>query len=343
MEPLPVPSHFDLDSYDSASFSASSPSSPSSRGRSGRKNRDRFDDEDESRSTVRRGRLTDLERARLAQAREDEVYGLGLPDGADRWSTWGQGDLGPEPWPSWVITESGAVDTMLGTVKTGKEADVHLLERSLPGTDRSVLLARKLYRSSDHRNFHRDAGYLEGRRTKDVRESRAVANRTTLGLKLIAEQWAAAEFAALVTVWEAGVPVPYPVQREATELLLEFIGGTDGTAAPRLAQTRPEPAALEDLWGQLTSALLTMAASGFAHGDLSPYNILVHEDRLVLIDLPQIVDVVMNPRGGEFLDRDVRNVGSWFAARGLADAESRMGRLADLLRSEARLPPSTAF
>jgi hypothetical protein len=39
----------------------------------------------------------------------------------------------------------------------------------------------------------------------------------------------------------------------------------------------------------------------------------------------------------------VRNVGSWFAARGLADAESRMGRLADLLRSEARLPPSTAF
>ena len=53
------------------------------------------------------------------------------------------------------------------------------------------------------------------------------------------------------------------------------------------------------------------------HGDLSAYNILVHEGRLVLIDLPQIVDVVSNPHGARLLYRDVRNVGTWFAARGL--------------------------
>jgi len=43
----------------------------------------------------------------------------------------------------------------------------------------------------------------------------------------------------------------------------------------------------------------------------------VHQGRLVLIDLPQVVDVVANPLGGDFLVRDVRNVARWFASRGL--------------------------
>ena len=49
-----------------------------------------------------------------------------------RWSTWDDiGVLaGPEPWPDWLITESAAVDTELGILKTGKEADVFLLERA---------------------------------------------------------------------------------------------------------------------------------------------------------------------------------------------------------------------
>ena len=64
-----------------------------------------------------------------------------------------------------------------------------------------------------------------------------------------------------------------------------------------------------------------MARAGYAHGDLSPYNILVHEGRLVVIDLPQIVDVVANPQGKRFLDRDVHNVVTWFTARGLADLD----------------------
>ena len=41
------------------------------------------------------------------------------------------------------------------------------------------------------------------------------------------------------------------------------------------------------------------------------------DGRLVLIDLPQIVDVIANPQGADFLARDVRNVATWFAARGL--------------------------
>ena len=43
-------------------------------------------------------------------------------------------------------------------------------------------------------------------------------------------------------------------------------------------------------------ALAVLARAGFAHGDLSPYNLLVHDGRLVVIDLPQVVDVVANPQ-----------------------------------------------
>jgi len=99
-------------------------------------------------------------------------------------------------------------------------------------------------------------------------------------------------------------------------------------AAPRLAQLRPDRAELADLWRQLVDALVTMARAGLAHGDLSPYNILVHHGRLVLIDLPQVVDVVTNPQGRDFLVRDVRNVAKWFGARGLdADPDDLAGDL----------------
>ncbi|WP_377266955.1 serine protein kinase RIO [Peterkaempfera sp. SMS 1(5)a] len=238
----------------------------------------------------------------------------------DRWSTWDRStptEKGPEPRPRWVVTELAAVDSELGILKTGKEADVHLLERGVPGTDRRTLMAAKRYRDAQHRMFHRDSGYLEGRAHKESRVSRAMAKRTAFGKEAIAGQWAAAEFAALARLWSAGVAVPYPVQILGTEILMEFVGDTSGAAAPRLAQLRSEEADVDDLWEQLGRSLSLLARAGYAHGDLSAYNILVHEGRLVIIDVPQIVDVIANPRGRSFLERDVRNVGAWFVSRGL--------------------------
>jgi RIO kinase 1 len=152
---------------------------------------------------------------------------------------------------------------------------------------------------------------------------------------MIAGQWANAEFSALGRLHGARVPVPYPVQVTGTEVLLEFIGDADGTAAPRLAETRPDDKFLASLWEQFTAALDTLARHGLAHGDLSPYNLLVHQGRLVLIDLPQVVDVISNPNGSSFLSRDARNVAGWFAARGLAHADAEA--LTRLLEEAARL------
>lgn len=284
---------------------------------------------------TRRGRMTEEEKLRVARVREDQLSEADTPEDGDLWSTWGDAEHGPKPYPGWLVTELAAVDRELGIVKTGKEADVFLLERAMP--DRSCLLAAKRYRSNDHRMFHRDSGYLEGRRMKKSRETRAIANRTAFGRNLIAEQWAVAEFAALGRLWQIDAPVPYPVQRSGTELLLEFLGDDEGNAAPRLAQTRPDEDGLLDLWRQLVAALMVLAEAGLAHGDLSAFNLMVHDGRLVLIDLPQIVDVVANPRGREFLERDVRNVSAWFSGRGLPSEIADPAALIEMLLEVAGL------
>ena len=254
------------------------------------------------------------------------------PPEGERWSTWDGAQHGPDPRPDWVITDLGAVDEDLGILKSGKEADVHVLRRWVPGSqagDTEVYMAAKRFRDADHRMFHRDSGYLEGRRVRRSRETRAMARRTEFGRAMISAQWANAEFSALGELWSLGLPVPYPVQIDGTEVLMEFIGdqGESASAAPRLAGTRPEPALLLDLFEQFRTVMTRLAERGWAHGDLSPYNVLLHHDRLVIIDWPQIVDIIGNPRGPEFLQRDCHNMCAWFASRGLAvdDEEELFG------------------
>ena len=287
------------------------------------RSRRRFDDDDFTPPTSTRRRATQPP----APTNEPAIHGVtddSAPDDIDldepTWSTYPDATHGPTPLPPWVITSPAAIDTDLGVMKTGKEADVSLLRRELGG--HTTFLAVKRYRDAQHRLFHRDAGYLEGRRMRRSRENRAMATRTDFGRDLIAGQWAVAEFAVLSRLWSAGAAVPYPVQLLGTELMMEFIGEIDANgaavAAPRLAQLRPEPSEGRALYRQLRSVLLALAEFGYAHGDLSAYNILVHEGRLVLIDVPQAMDLVGNPQGFQFLHRDCVNICSWFVARGVA-------------------------
>lgn len=256
----------------------------------------------------------------------DEELG---PD--QRWSTWldvERGSRGPEPRPSWVVTEQAAIDTELGILKTGKEADVFLVERAVEAIGdnpaRSSLLAAKRYRTEEHRSFHRSTAYVEGRRTRNSRDNRAMAKKTSRGRGVAAGQWTYAEWDALNRLWKAGVPVPYPVQVDGVELLMEFIDDGDGGAAPRLAQVRPPKELLGSYFEQLRDAMRELARLGLAHGDLSPYNVLAQADRIVMIDLPQVVDIIANPQGMDFLMRDCHNMATWFTGRGLAIDEQEL-------------------
>jgi len=299
-----------------------------------RRGRPRFDDELDERDTTdhhRRHHHRPASGAAVLPPPPDDPS----PEAEDAqdppWSTYRDATQGPRPVPPWVVTDPRALDLDHGVLKTGKEADVSLVERRSPD-GHACLLAAKRYRPPEHRMFHRDAGYLEGRRVRSSREMRAMATRTDFGRELLAGRWAAAEFEVLARLWRAGAAVPYPVQLLGTELMMEFVGSPDGVAAPRLAQLRPAPDEAAELYAQMIAVLRQLADAGYAHGDLSPYNVLVHEGRLVLIDLPQAVDLVGNPSGFGYLRRDCANICRWFAMHHVADADAE--RLStELLRS----------
>ncbi|MGV1003730.1 MAG: serine protein kinase RIO [Candidatus Nanopelagicales bacterium] len=254
----------------------------------------------------------------------------------ERWSTWGSVERlcrGPAPHPDWSLE---AIDTDLGTIKSGKEADVVLIERAVPSDpEQSCLMAAKRYRSGEHRMFHRDAVYSEGRRIRNTRDTRALQRGSAHGRRVQAGLWAQAEWTALIRLHSAGVPVPYPVQIDGTEILLEYLTAGE-VAAPRLHQVRADPLVLADLYEQLHSAMRTMAQLLLVHGDLSPYNTLLADDtcgrkRLVIIDVPQMVDLVANPAGPGLLQRDCVNMAAWFTSSGHpVDAETLFAELLGL-------------
>lgn len=254
-----------------------------------------------------------------------------------RWSTWPTVERlhrGPAPYPDWLVTSSAAIDTDLGVLKTGKEADVVLVERAVPTDPQQAChLAAKRYRTVEHRLFRRDTGYTEGREVRNTRDLRAMARKSSHGRAVEAGLWAAAEWSNLTRMYEAGVPVPYPVQLDGGEICMELVTDSDADAAPRLHQVRPSFDALVSLYDQLLHGMRTMTAMGLVHGDLSPYNTLAADldvsPRLVIIDVPQVVELASNPYAMEFLQRDCHTMAHWFTTRGLPVDEGEL--VADLL------------
>lgn len=117
--------------------------------------------------------------------------------------------------------------------------------------------------------------------------------------------WTRREHTVLRRLREAGVPVPEAFGHLRNVLVMEFIG-TDGLAAPRL-----QDAVVPDAPG-LAEEIVTMVArmvrdAKLVHGDLSPFNLLLHEGHPVAIDVAQAIPVE-HPQAKELLARDVRNL-----------------------------------
>lgn len=240
---------------------------------------------------------------------------------------------GPEPVPDWVITSGDARDEDLGSLKSGKEADVSIVERTL-GEQRN-LLAAKRYRDTDHRQFRNDAAYRMGKEPRDGRTARAIKKKSSTGNAAKAGIWAEAEFETLCRLWDAGLPVPYPVQQSGTELMLEYIGDDEG-AAPRLVEYRGSKDVMAHLRDQAVAILWGLAGAAIVHGDLSAYNTLVWNETLYVIDLPQAAELTdvtraaqYNKNALDFLQRDCHNLLGYFRKKGLStpDPDSLFGEL----------------
>ncbi|MGH2429090.1 MAG: RIO1 family regulatory kinase/ATPase [Candidatus Limnocylindria bacterium] len=217
-----------------------------------------------------------------------------------------------------------------GNLKSGKEAEIFLVERRFARSG-PRLLAHKRYRIrypgkdelrnegfSNATSYRRDAiyraGWFVGSRD---RRALTAGNKSRYGQGLAAQLWPIQEWAMLRRAWEAGASVPYPVEQTEDGLLMEFIGD-ESRAAAKLVQARLSGAELALAWEQLVDNLRALTAAGLVHADLSAYNLLWWEGRLVVIDLPQAVEFTTNTDAFDLLHRDVANVGDWFARRGIA-------------------------
>lgn len=236
--------------------------------------------------------------------------------------------------PAW-LTEGGTEDEVLGLLKTGKEAEVFIVERRTLDGDRSALLVHKRYRPTKvthkgeleelgftrARTFTNDGLYHEGRRLRYSRDQRAVERMTDYGKHLLAERWPGQELEALQAAYDAGATVPYPVEFTGDGTLMQLIGDGVG-AAPRLVNARLTADELGAAYTQLLDELSAMTQASLVHADLSPFNVLWWQDRMWLIDFPQSVDLINNPHGFDLLHHDVTTMCTWFARRGIdTDAE----------------------
>jgi RIO kinase 1 len=226
-------------------------------------------------------------------------------------------------------------DVPRGTLKSGKEAEIFLVERRFAKSG-PRLLAHKRYRPRyPKKNELRDLGFSNSTSYRGdavykagwflpARDRRALeaGNKSRYGHELAAKVWPIQEWAMLRRAWEAGASVPYPVQQTEDGLMMEFIGD-DAQAAPKLAQAGLSRDELISAWEQLVDNLRAMTSAGLVHSDLSAYNLLWWRGCLVVIDLPQAVEFTTNADAFDLLHRDVANVADWFGRRALrVDVES---------------------
>jgi RIO kinase 1 len=192
------------------------------------------------------------------------------------------------------MVTSGLITSVDFPIATGKEGGV------FRATSGGELRAVKIYRISNTTFRHLPAYALE-----ELREQTSVRNFGGLIFG-----WTRREHTILGRLTDAGVRVPRPYGHLRNVLVMELIGDEQGVA-PRLKDALvTDPAALyEDLVAQVRRML---TGAKLVHGDLSPFNTLFWEDRVVLIDVAQAVRSD-HPQAHELLVRDLANYAKFFA------------------------------
>ncbi len=186
-----------------------------------------------------------------------------------------------------LITQ-GQFDALDFPISTGKEGGVF---RASSG---SAYRAVKVYRIGNA-VFRRLPAYA----LEELKRESSERNYARL-----VYAWTRREHTILRRLRAVEVPCPETYGYLRNVLVMEFIG-TEGLPAPRLQDAVVDHP--EALHRALVAAIRRMVVDArLVHGDLSPYNVLYHEGRPVLIDVAQAVSVE-HPQARELLRRDSDN------------------------------------
>ncbi len=197
------------------------------------------------------------------------------------------------------LMKDGLFETLDYPVAKGKEANLFCATTAEGGK-----VAVKIYRM-DTSNFIRMHEYIDG----DPRFSNVSRKRYETILA-----WTRKEYSNLKAFHEAGIKVPRPLAFLRNIVVMEFFG--EGSIAystlDQLGSENPQ----KD-YDFLLTQVKKIYQLGFVHSDFSPYNILVTDDGLKILDCAQAV-LLAHPRANDFLERDVENLVKYFRKQGAA-------------------------
>ncbi len=204
------------------------------------------------------------------------------------------------------LVTQGQFESLDYPISTGKEGGV--FRASLPGGFRAV----KVYRIGNTM-FRHLPPYVLGELVKEA----SGRNRSQLIFA-----WTRREHTILRRLAAAGVrcPVPYGYLRNV--LVMELIGTPEGLPSPPLQESVVDDP--EALYRDLVEEIRRMVVGAqLVHGDLSPYNVLLHDGRPVLIDVAQSI-ASDHPAARGLLERDLRNFAKYFVKLGVETSADRM-------------------
>lgn len=203
------------------------------------------------------------------------------------------------------LMQADLIVAVLGRLQSGKEADVYLVQA---GDD---VVCAKVYKDANHRSFKQKTQYTEGRKSRDSRQARAMGKKSRFGRQEQEAEWQNTEVEMLYLLAAAGVTVPKPLMFYEGVLLLEMITDKDGNPAPRLNDVELTAEEARTYFKTVVRQAVLMLCAGVVHGDLSEFNILVSQNGLVIIDLPQAVQATSNTASTIF-ERDLIQLAKFF-------------------------------
>jgi len=205
-----------------------------------------------------------------------------------------------------TLAHNGLVDEVVSQLMSGKEAEVYVV------LSKGELCCAKVYKDAVNRSFSSQTKYQEGRKVQNSRQARAMGKHSKFGRKEQEGAWRNAEVDALQRLAAAGVRVPQIFSYTDGVLLMELVVDEDGNNAPRLNDVKLTGAQAREYHRVMIAQIVLMLSAGLVHGDLSEYNVLVGNDGLVIIDLPQAMDAAGNNNAAAMLVRDVANITAYF-------------------------------
>lgn len=217
-----------------------------------------------------------------------------------------------------ILSKLGFLDELISGIKTGKEASVYL------GRNEEGLVAVKMYTDLRVRSFRHDEAYRAGRFIGDARIEKAIKQGSEAGLDAHQILWVQEEYRQMKHLYTHGVTVPKTIATNGITIIMEFIGDEDGKPAPRISDLRLEKDEADEAFRQSVQNLKRIVEAGRVHGDYSTFNILWQNQKAVVIDFPQVMELKHNPNAQAFLERDVHSLCKSFTKQGVRANEKKI-------------------